>query len=155
RALGMKQWVTRAAGELGLIAFIEGDVRKGGRILGGALLSTMATGDRGGQIRFLALLGAGVKHNNRKLEALRFFDRAINLARADSECGFPYIAHEGKAEALMDLGKSDGAEKVLKDALAQAKLDQRLGHEAHILMLLGKLAERTGNRALALWYMEE
>jgi hypothetical protein len=41
--LGEKQWATRASGELGLVAFLEGNPGRAARLLGGALLSTMAT----------------------------------------------------------------------------------------------------------------
>jgi len=37
-------------GELGLVAFLEGSPGRAARLLGGALLSTMASGDTGGQI---------------------------------------------------------------------------------------------------------
>ena len=45
KSLGESQWVTRASGELGLIAFLEGNPGRAARLLGGALLSTwrMAT----------------------------------------------------------------------------------------------------------------
>jgi hypothetical protein len=57
--LGQKQWVTRADGELGLVAFLEGNPGRAARLLGGALLSTMTSGDVAGQVRFLELLGRG------------------------------------------------------------------------------------------------
>src|SRR6202140_5898881 len=50
--LGEKQWATRASAELGVIAFLEGSPGRAARLLGGALLSTMANGDTGGQVRF-------------------------------------------------------------------------------------------------------
>src|ERR1017187_5381454 len=59
KSLGEDQWVTRASGELGLIGFLEGNPGRAARLLGGALLSTMANGDTGGQVRFLELLGRG------------------------------------------------------------------------------------------------
>src|ERR1700723_315214 len=74
--LGEKQWVTRASGELGLVAFLEGSPGRAARLLGGALLSTMASGDTAGQIRFLELIGRGFEEVNRNTEALRFFERA-------------------------------------------------------------------------------
>jgi len=95
--LGEKQWVTRADGELGLVAFLEGNPGRAARLLGGALLSTMASGDVAGQVRFLELLGRGFEEVNRHAEALRFFDRAIKLAEAEKDCGLPYMAYEGKA----------------------------------------------------------
>src|SRR5205807_6274295 len=59
KSLGQDQWVTCANGELGLVAFLEGNHGRAARLMGGALLSTMASGDVGGQIRFLELLGRG------------------------------------------------------------------------------------------------
>ena len=53
--LGETQWATRASGELGLIAFLEGNPGRAARLLGSALLSTTASGDTAGQIRFLEL----------------------------------------------------------------------------------------------------
>ena len=53
KSLGEDQWVTRASGELGLIGFLEGNPGRAARLLGGALLSTMANGDTAGQVRFL------------------------------------------------------------------------------------------------------
>ena len=103
--LGEKQWATRASGELGLVAFLEGNPGRAARLLGSALLSTMASGDTGGQIRFLELIGRGFEEVNRHTEALRFFERAIKLADAEKDSGLPFMAYEGKARALVALGK--------------------------------------------------
>src|SRR5579864_591473 len=105
--LGEKQWANRASGELGLIAFLEGSPGRAARLLGSALLSTMASGDTGGQIRFLELIGRGFEEVNRHSEALSFFQRAIKLSDAEKDCGLPFMAYEGKAQSLMGLGKTD------------------------------------------------
>src|SRR5881392_3149350 len=140
KSLGQDNWVTRANGELGLVAFLEGSPGRAARLLGGALLSTMASGDVGGQIRFLELIGRGFEEVNRHAEALRFFERAIKLADAEKDSGLPFMAYEGKAQALVALGKADEAKKVLEDALAKARSQQKRGHEAQLLILLGQLA---------------
>ena len=70
RRLGDDRAVTRASGELGLVAFLEGTPGRAARLLGSALLSTMASGDTGGQIRFLELVGTGFEEVNRHAEAL-------------------------------------------------------------------------------------
>ena len=54
---------------------------------------------------------------NRHTEALRFFERAIKLADAEKDSGLPFMAYEGKAQALVALGKPDEAKAVLEDAL--------------------------------------
>src|SRR5271165_6583013 len=135
-ALGEKQWSTRASGELGLVAFLEGNPGRAARLLGGALLSTMASGDTGGQIRFLELIGRGFEEVNRHTEALRFFERATKLADAEKDSGLPFMAYEGKARALVASGRTDEAKHVLQDALGKARSQQKRGHEAELLILL-------------------
>jgi CHAT domain-containing protein len=153
-ALGEKQWANRASGELGLVAFLEGNPGRAARLLGGALLSTMASGDTGGQIRFLELIGRGFEEVNRHTEALRFFERAIKLAETERDSGLPFMAYEGKAQALVALGKPDQAKKVLEDALSKARSQQKRGHEAQVLILLGKLASQTGDTKQAIADLE-
>src|SRR6266851_749024 len=153
--LGEKQWATRASGELGLVAFLEGSPGRAARLLGGALLSTMASGDTGGQIRFLELIGRGFEEVNRHTEALRFFERAIKLADAEKDSGLPFMAYEGKAQALVALGKPDEAKAVLEDALSKARSQHKRGHGAQLLILLGQLASETGDRNRAIAYLED
>ena len=152
--LGEKQWATRASGELGLVAFLEGSPGRAARLLGGALLSTMASGDRGGQIRFLELIGRGFEEVNRHTEALRFFDRAIKLADADKDSGLPFLAYEGKARALGAMGNAAEAKTVLDDALGKARSQQKRGHEAELLILRGKLASQMGDMDQAIADLE-
>ena len=150
KGLGDDRWATRAAGELGVIAFLEGNSGKGAKLLGGALLSTMANGDKGGQIRFLEFLGIGMVEVNRPTEALMFFDRAIKLAEADRDSGLPFMGYEGRAQALAALGRPDEAKRVLQDALVKARSQQKQGHEAQLLIVLGRLAAQGGNRQEAI-----
>jgi CHAT domain-containing protein len=154
RNLGDDRAMTRAAGELGLIAFLEGNPGQAARLLGGALLSTMASGDTGGQVRFLELLGAGFEEVNRHAEALRFFERAIKLADAEKDSGLPFMAYEGKAQALVASGRTDEAKRVLEDALTKARSQRKRGHEAQLLILLGRLMAQMGDRTLAVTYLE-
>ena len=155
KTLGEDQWVTRASGELGLIGFLEGNPGRAARLLGGALLSTMANGDTAGQVRFLELLGRGFEEVNRHAEALKFFDRAIKVAEADPDCGLPFMGYEGKAQALVSLGRTDEAKEVLENALAKARSQDKRSHEAQLLVLLGKLAAQKGDRQQAVKYLED
>jgi CHAT domain-containing protein/tetratricopeptide (TPR) repeat protein len=155
KSLGQSQWVARANGELGLVAFLEGNPGHAARLLGGALLSSMASGDVGGQIRFLELLGRGFEEVNRHAEAMRFFDRAIKLADREKDSGLPFMAYEGKAQTLVALGRPNDARTVLEGALAKARAQQKRGHEAALLILLGTVAESTGDRTRAIQYLEQ
>src|SRR5438309_567275 len=153
--LGQTAWVTRASGELGLIAFLEGNPGRAARLLGGALLSTMTTGDTGGQIRFLELIGNGFEEVNRHAEALIFFERAIRLADGEKDSGLPFMAYEGKAQALVALGKPSDARAVIEDALVKARAQQKRGHEAELLIRLSLVAESTGDTTHAIQYLEQ
>ena len=153
--LGENQWVTRASGELGLIAFLEGNPGRAAKLLGGALLSTMTNGDTAGQVRFLELLGRGFEEVNRHAEALKFFERAIKLAEADPDCGLPFMGYEGEAQALVALGRVEEARAVLENALSKARLQEKRGHAAQLLVFLGKLSAQTGNRQQAVTYLED
>lgn len=155
KSRGENQWVTRASGELGLIAFLEGNPGRAAKLLGGALLQTMTNGDTAGQVRFLELLGRGFEEVNRHAEALRFFERAIKLAEADPDCGLPFMGYEGKAQALTSLGKTEEARAVLESALAKAQSQDKRGHQAELLVRLGRLEAQTGNRQQALRYLED
>src|SRR6266700_5527590 len=155
KSLGEDQWVTRASGELGLVGFLEGNPGRAARLLGSALLSTMATGDTGGQIRFLELIGRGFEEVNRHAEAIRFFDRAIKVAEGEKDCGLPFMAYEGKAQALVAMGKPNDARNVLENALVKARSQQKRGHEAQLLILLGTVAASTGDRTQAIQHLEQ
>ena len=152
--LGDERWSTRASGELGVIAFLEGDSWKAAKLLGAALLSTMANGDEGGEIRFLEMLGNGMEEVNRHSEGLMLFQKAIKLAEADTDSGLPFMAYEGKAKALAALGKPDEAKAMLEDAFAKARSQQKQGHAAQLLIILSKLAAQEGHPQQAIWDLE-
>jgi len=155
KSLGEDRWVTRANGELGIIAFLEGKTSQGAKLLGSALVSTMTNGDVGGQTRFLEMLGNGMVEVNRNNEALVFFERAIKVAETNKDAGFPFMGYEGKAAALVALGRPEEAKRVLEDALANARLQQKQGHSAQLLIVLGKLAAQQGNRREAIADLED
>ena len=155
RELKKKQWEARAKGELGLIAFLQGDALKAGRLVGGALLSAIKSGDVGAEIRYLELLGNGFQVQRRYEEALMVFDHAISVANSCKDCGFPYMAYEGRGEALTALGKTHDARSTLTKSLNTARREQRQGHEAQTLIFLGKLSLKTGDEAEAIDEMEE
>ena len=155
RELKEKQWEARARGELGLIAFLQGDALKAGRLVGGALLSAIKSGDVGAEIRYLELLGNGFEVQRRYEEGLMVFNHAISVANSCKECGFPYMAYEGRGEALTALGKTEDARSTLTKSLNTARREQRQGHEAQTLILLGKLSLKTGDEAEAISEMEE
>ncbi len=153
--LGETQWESRAKGELGIIGFLEGDSRRAATMVGDALLSAMASGDVGGQVRYLEMLGNGFNEAKRYGEALAFFERAIKTSSANPDAGFPFMAYEGESESLVSQGKVSEARDKLESALTVARANQKLGHETMILELLGELAVHTGDRQAAMRYLKQ
>jgi CHAT domain-containing protein len=153
--LGKNEWEARAEGELGIISFLQGDSRRAAVMVGDALLSAKASGDVGGEVRMLEMLGNGFNEAKRYGEALAFFDRAIKTSSATPDSGFPYMAYEGESYALGSQNKVSEAKDKLERALAVARENQKFGHESMILQLLGELAMRTGDRPVATKYLEQ
>jgi CHAT domain-containing protein len=154
KGLGETQWEARATGELGILAFLQGDSRGAAKMVGDALLSAMASGDTGGQVRSLETLGNAFNTVERYGEALAFFDRAIKIADETTDAGFPYMALEGKAEALAGENKFDDARQALNLALGVARKNDKFGHQSQIFIQLGELELRTGNRATAAAFLK-
>jgi CHAT domain-containing protein/tetratricopeptide (TPR) repeat protein len=140
------QWEARATGELGIEAFLEGDAGRAANLAGQAYLSAIATGDIGSQIRYLQIMGGGFNALTRHKEALTLFNRAIKLSNATEDAGFPYMAFQGKAEALTAEGQFQDAKVVLDQALAAVRRDEIHVHESTTLIYLGELSLKTGDR---------
>src|SRR6266576_703538 len=153
--LGDAQSEAQAKGELGIIGFLEGDSRRAAMMVGDSLLSAMASGDEGGQVRMLEMLGNGFNEAKRYAEALAFFERAIKTSESTPDAGFPYMAYEGESAALASQGKVSEARDKLEQALGVAKENQKLGHQTMISLLLGELAIRRGDRQAAINYLEQ
>src|SRR6266478_6225640 len=153
--LGETEWETRAEGELGIIAFLEGDSRRAATMVGDAFLSAKASGDVGGQVRLLEMLGNGFNEAKRYGEALAFFERAIKTSSSNPDAGFPFMAYEGESQALAAQGKMPEAVGKLNRALIVARANQKRGHEAMILLSLGELALQSGDRQRAMNYLEQ
>src|SRR6266849_8165831 len=154
-SLGEREWESRAKGELGFVAFLEGDSRRAAIVVGDAFLSAKASGDTGNQVRLLEMMGNGFNEAKRYGEALAFFERAIKTSGATPDAGFPFMAYEGESSALVAQDKVSEAKDKLERALTFARENQKLGHESMILQLMGELAIRTGDRSAATKYLEQ
>ncbi len=80
KALGDKEWVSRATGELGIIAFLHGDTASALIKVSSALKEAQANKDVGGEIRYLTLIGNGLTEFGRADQGLIYLDRAISKA---------------------------------------------------------------------------
>jgi len=153
--LGQKEWANRATGELGLVGFLQGNVSQASRLMGKALLTAVAQGDPGTEVRYLEIVGNGFNALNRTSEAMFFFNRAIGIANGDHDVGTPFMAYEGKAEALAAAGKMDQAQSLMERTLAEAQKEKMIEHEGQDMLIVGEFAIRLNQKAQAQEYFKE
>ncbi len=138
--LGDAAWVNRARGELGLVAFLQGDV--GGAVvgLGQAIKAAQSNGDVSSLVRWLTLFGHGYLQLGRPAEALDFYDRALTAASAVPEIQFPVMTHVGRSNALTQLGRLDEADAILARATDVAAKSQARGYQAQLVAQRAQIA---------------
>ena len=138
--LGDAAWVNRARGELGLVAFLQGDV--GGAVvgLGQAIKVAQSNGDVSSLVRWLTLFGHGYLQLGRPAEALDFYDRALTAASAVPEIQFPVMTHVGRSNALIELGRLDEADAILARATDVAAKSQARGYQAQLVAQRAQIA---------------
>ncbi|HEX5483317.1 MAG TPA: CHAT domain-containing protein [Terriglobia bacterium] len=153
--LGQKEWANRATGELGIVAYLHGDYTQAAALMKKALITAGMEGDDGTEIRYLELVGNGMNGLNRHAEAMIFLDRAIRIAKHDGYVGTPFMAFEGKAEALAATGHKAQAETLMKRTLAQVRREKMWEHEGQDLLILGEMATSSGDSAHAHEYLNE
>jgi CHAT domain-containing protein len=142
--VGDGAWANRAKGELGVVAFLQGDVGASVIGLGEALKVAQSNGDLSSQVRWLTLFGHGYVELSRPEEALDFYDRALKVASAVPELQFPMMTYVGRANALVRLKRAEEADQVLTKALAVADRREARGYQAELLKQQALLAQQRG-----------
>ena len=153
--LGDAPWSNRARGELGLVAFLQGDI--GGSVigLGQAVKVAQSNGDVSSLVRWLTLFGHGYVQLGRPEEALDFYDRALKVAAAVPELQFPVMTHVGRSNALIRLGRLDEADAILSRAAEAAASTQARGYQAQLLAQRALIAGQKKQPDQALAYLGE
>jgi CHAT domain-containing protein/tetratricopeptide (TPR) repeat protein len=153
--LGDRKWQSRAQGELGMIAFILGDTGTALSQVTQALVAANATGDIGAQIRYFAAIATGLHLSAEYDQAIQYFDRALGIASKHKETGFQYISIWGKANALLQLGRVDDADRLIQEALAQADADDRRVKKVELLIAAAHVASTRKRADKAIEYLQE
>ena len=89
--LGEAGWANRARGELGLVAFLQGDTNTAIVNLGQAIKVAETNGDTSSLVRWLTLFGHGYVELGRPEQAFDFYERALKVARAVPELQMPVM----------------------------------------------------------------
>jgi CHAT domain-containing protein/predicted negative regulator of RcsB-dependent stress response len=139
--LGESAWANRARGELGLVAFLQGDVSASIIRLGQAFKVAESNGDMPSVVRWLTLFGHGYAEVGRPAEALDFYDRALKAAATVTDLQFPLMTYLGQGDALAKLGRLAEAEQVLTEALRVAADQHAWGYQAELTLKLAQIAQ--------------
>lgn len=153
--LGSAAWESRAGGELGCIAFLNGEVFTALRMVATAYLEAEMRGDIAAQIKRLTALGEGLAEFGRPADAIRFFDKALMRSAQNPDVYFPFTAYLGKARLLLATPRADEGRRMLFNSLEEARRQNMKVRETRILTVLGDDAVRTGDREAAVKWLKE
>ena len=138
--LGEAGWANRARGELGLVAFLQGDTNTAIVNLGQAIKVAETSGDTSSLVRWLTLFGHGYVELGRPEQAFDFYERALKVARTVPELQMPFMTLVGKADALVKVGRVSEAEELVTTTLAEAAKEGSLGYQAELTLRLAFIA---------------
>jgi tetratricopeptide (TPR) repeat protein len=154
-SLGDKAWVNRADGELAITSYLAGDLKAAALGMFGAIQKARELDDVGSLVRYEALVGDGLLQWKEYDKALKYFDDALNIAKGHPDIQQPLLVHSGKIEALIELGRTQEAQKLLDGALAQAKAKSAIGYQAELHFRYGLLELKHGSRSRAIDELRE
>jgi len=149
KRLGDARWQARAQAELGIIAFLDGDVATATQTLKSALISLYLQGDMGAAIYYGSIVGNGKVEAGQPEEGIKYCQTAIQTAGTIRDMGFPFMAYEGKARGLIALQQSAEAKQVLDEAIGRAQVENAFAAEAQLLVVRGKQEAATNPQEAA------
>src|SRR4029450_722949 len=138
--LGEAAWANRARGELGLVAFLQGDTNTAIVNLGRAIKVAENNGDTSSLVRWLTLFGHGYVELGRPEQALDLYERALKIARTVPELQMAFMTLVGKSDVLIKVGRLSEAEELIKATLAEATKEGALGYQAELTVRLALMA---------------
>lgn len=144
------RWANRARGELGFVAFMQGDISAGVITVGQALQAAKANGDTPSLVRWLTLFGVGYVELGRAEQGLDFFDQALKVGATVPELQTPVMTYLAKGDALIKLARYDDAEQFVNEALAIAVRAGSLGYQAQLTLKQAEIANLRGQHPEAL-----
>lgn len=149
RELGDAEWQYRSLAQLGIAAFYDGDLETARKNVGMALADATKSADTGAEIRFLTVLGAGLVESKLYEQALPYFERALKIAAATPDVGFPFNTDEQRLTALIGLGQFEAAQRLDDAIVARAEQEKLPQHQIVALVLSATIADARGNTAAA------
>jgi CHAT domain-containing protein len=140
KTLGDKTWEDRAKAEIAQISYMDGNLRSAAEMIREALISQYLRLDLGAALYYTAMVCNGFAATGRPETGLQYCDRVFKLARFANDMGFPFLAYQGKAAALIALNRNAEAESVLKEALVRAREEHNYFALSQLLVIAGMAA---------------
>ena len=138
--LGDKLWEGRAKAEIGQILYMDGNVASAAAMLRDAIVSQYLRLDLGAAIHYTAMVGNGFVEAGQPEAALKYCNMALRSTYVVPGIGFPYLAYQGKARALLALHRDAEAEGVLNEAIARAREEHNYQALTQLLVVAGTAA---------------
>jgi CHAT domain-containing protein len=162
KSIGDVRWENRAAGELGVIAGINGDLGTAGVMLFGAINKAAELHDLAAHMTFSVWLANGMAVNGMADRALKVLDKAADAVRNDPVAGMPIQLHIARIRALINLPEGPQrdaglgeAQRLVDDALVSARKSNTLGAQAELLNQAGLIAQKRGDLNAAAKYFSD
>src|SRR5216684_22793 len=155
QALGNTKWQYRAQGQLGFADFYDGDLPGAQRNVAQALIGATKTGDIGGQIFYLSTTAGGLVLQSMNEQATQYADRAIAIADANPDLGYPIIAHQARLSAMVQLGQVAAAQEELKKLLARPEAQASDDQLSGLNSTAAQIARSQGDMPGAISYLSE
>ncbi len=146
KSIGNRKWENRAAGQLGIVAGVNGDIGTAAVALVKAIATAEALHDVEGQIWFSTWLANGMTVNGRADKAIAVLDRAIAAVPKDPDAGFPVQLYIAKIRALVAVPVNtypearDEARRLIQSALKYSRENDILGAQCELLNQAGLLS---------------
>jgi CHAT domain-containing protein len=155
QALGNTKWQYRAQGQLGFADFYDGDLPGAQRNVAQALIGATKTGDIGGQIFYLSTTASGLVLQAMNDQATQYANRAIAIADANPDAGYPIIAHQARLSAMVQLGQVAAAQEELKTLLARPEAQASDDQLSGLNSTAAQIARSQGDMPGAISYLSE
>jgi len=154
-ALGNSKWQYRAQGQLGFADFFNGDLPGAQRNVAQALIGATKTGDIGGQIFYLSTTASGLVLQGMNDQANLYAIRAIALAEANPDAGYPIIAHQARLSAMVQAGQVTAAQEELKKLFARPEAQVSDDQLSELNSMGAQIARSKGDLSGAIAYLNE
>jgi CHAT domain-containing protein len=148
------RWERRATAEIGQILYMDGNVESATVMFRDALESQYWHLDLAPAIYYTAMVGNGSAESGRAETALQYCNTAIRISGLVRDGGFPFLAYQGKARALIALGRSSEALIALDSAIKRARYEGNSYALAQLLVVAG-IATKSNNSSQAIQYLSE